>query len=216
MNRDKVGIFLAAGKSKRMGRNKLSLVLERTTIGSHSFSKALFSELDHIYVITQEGDSLNWMEPAFLCEPYRSKWTHVVCPRACDGQAYSLQEGIRRAQFFKATQIVILLADQPFVTPAMINELLKNYREGREEDPPFHFVASAFHGVIQPPLLIDYTLFQDLFTLCGDKGAKCLLNKKLAAQGRKIEYDQWWMFFDIDTEDEYQWITELGPAYQLN
>lgn len=58
-----IGVFLAAGKSKRMGQNKLALPLKGETIGSLSLKNALLSRLDHVLIIERtESASLSGWE----------------------------------------------------------------------------------------------------------------------------------------------------------
>jgi CTP:molybdopterin cytidylyltransferase MocA len=56
-----------------------------------------------------------------------------------------------------ARAAVVILADMPFVTPAMIETLIREYRESTAP-----LVVSDYEGVNAPPVLYDRSLFYEL------------------------------------------------------
>src|SRR5699024_10052994 len=117
------------------------------------------------------------------------------------GQAKSIQCGLQQAERNKAEAIMIILADQPFITVNMINALIKTYYEKSRPS----FVASCRNGITCPPILFSRHLFPDLHTLQGDRGAKYLLAKK-AEEGIFLNFPNQAVFYDIDTVKDYEWI----------
>ncbi|WP_054635950.1 NTP transferase domain-containing protein [Thalassobacillus sp. C254] len=109
-----IGILLAGGKSRRMGENKLALFLGQLSIGSLSLKTALDSSLDHILVVTDEKDQLEWVDPLLFSPFYRSRWTQVKAKQTDLGQAYSLRAGLNKAETEEVYGAVVLLGDQPF------------------------------------------------------------------------------------------------------
>ncbi|MRH44346.1 NTP transferase domain-containing protein [Aquibacillus halophilus] len=200
-----LGIFLAAGKSSRMGKNKLKMQIEQETIGSLSLKAAIKSKLDSVLVITKEGDSLDWIDRELFQEPNRSKWTQVISKEAIKGQSYSIKTGIQTAKGLGAAGIVIILADQPFVRVEMINALIDQYRYQRVD-----FVASQFNNRIQPPILFSEELFRSLMQLKGDKGARAIIRKDFYDKGIVINYTDGKCFYDIDTEEDYRRLKEVN------
>lgn len=200
------GVFLAAGRSSRMGRNKLNLKLGDTTIGSSSFHAAFHSNLDHIMVITQKEDRLGWMDPFFH---QSSRWSQIECDEAEKGQAYSLRKGLQAAMDYRADAAVILLADQPFVQPAIINGLISLYKTALAAGEEAGSISSSFKGRQQPPLLFSKNLFPRLMELTGDIGARKILREMPKDRSLIIDYQDWRPFYDIDTEDDYIWIKTM-------
>lgn len=187
-----VGIFLAAGSSRRMGVDKLSLPFQTSTIGNTSLSHALLSQLHTIIVVHRPNDHLFWMNE-------RDKRVRLVsCIRAEKGQAYSLKCGVQEAIHQQADAVVVLLADQPFVTPAMINHLMFTY----SKQPFLSFIAPRFQGMMAPPILFAASMFSLLLSLEGDTGAGKILKDR--RDGLFLFYKEKKWLYDIDTKEAYE------------
>ncbi|WP_158701730.1 nucleotidyltransferase family protein [Lentibacillus sp. Marseille-P4043] len=194
-----VGIYLAAGKSKRFGKNKLFQRVGNVPLGSLALRTALQSQLDKVVVVTTEADTLGWI-PAELFPLYQKKWFQAVCKESVNGQSYSLKHGLRFAKKLQADAVVILLADQPLVSTWMINTIISRYQHGITNN--CSFVAASRLGVTCPPILFSNNMFDELFHLQGDMGARYLIKNKANA-GSYIEFSNPWSFFDVDTPDDY-------------
>ncbi len=179
-----------------MGCAKLSLPLGNTTLGSCALETAVTSSLDQIIVITQENDSLSWLPPHFFSESYKQKWKQQSCTASLKGQAESIKCGLSLAQKMKAEAIMILLADQPFVTRQIIDQMILLFQE---KEPPY--IASCFHDVISPPVLFHSTLFPALFQLKGDEGARKMIKRN--QHGLLIPVTDQRSLQDIDTPEQY-------------
>ncbi|WP_267897395.1 NTP transferase domain-containing protein [Peribacillus glennii] len=66
-----IGIYLAAGESKRMGLDKRSLPLNQIPLGSVALKQALYSKLHHIVVVMRNEDSSDWLLPSFFLLPFK-------------------------------------------------------------------------------------------------------------------------------------------------
>lgn len=187
------GIYLAAGKSKRFRRNKLLPAIGNVPLGSLALSTALQSELDNTIVVTDKTD---WV-PAELFQSNR--WSHVICKESVKGQSYSLKCGLHAAQQLHAEAVMIILADQPFISAQMINQLIRTYKAQTTAS----FVAATHYGVTCPPILFSSSMYADLLQLQGDKGARYLIQQK-SAEGSFVEFPDLWPFFDVDTQDDYR------------
>ncbi|MCA1040129.1 nucleotidyltransferase family protein [Bacillus infantis] len=197
------GIYLAAGRSRRMGKDKRFLPYRGVPLGSAALEKALQSRLDHIVIVTEKGDSLKWLQPSFLKPPYSHKWSRAVC-REAGGQGHSISCGIEEAVRSKADAAVILLADQPFVGAEQINRLIDCYKE--EE---CLFVAPASQKVPMPPVLFSSACFPLLQKLEGDQGARSIIRGELFQQGKIIDFQMPLLFYDVDTPEDYEVLKEL-------
>ncbi|MFC7063769.1 nucleotidyltransferase family protein [Halobacillus seohaensis] len=205
-----IGIVLAAGKSSRMKKNKLSLPLEDTTIGSRAVQSALESRLDHVLLVTKEKDALAWLSTSLFDKSTHRRWSQVQCADADRGQAYSLRCGVQAAINRQATAIVVILADQPLIKAEMINDLIDRFQIASIQGEAIEFTASTYKGRIQPPILFSSNLFSMLMQLKGDKGARTVLRRKSPSDGITVEYDDRSCFYDIDTEDDYKWLKEMN------
>jgi molybdenum cofactor cytidylyltransferase len=192
-----VGVYLAAGKSSRMGTNKLELSVGETCLGSMGFQAALESKLDFTIAITRKEDPLQWLDQF----KERKGWGILQCHQADIGQSASLKAGVKAAIALNAGAIVVLLGDQPLITSRIINQLVDCKHSG--------FAASTKKGVIMPPILFSQTFFRELLHLNGDEGARRLLRGKGCDQGILVEIDHDLMM-DVDTEKDYQNLLKMG------
>ncbi|EKN70761.1 xanthine dehydrogenase [Neobacillus bataviensis LMG 21833] len=194
-----VGIYLAAGKSSRMGSPKVNLPLGNRRLGSIALRAALKSKLDVTIAITRKGESLQWLTPFSKSEDLRI----VECVEADRGQSASLRAGAKVAAEMGAAGVVVLLADQPFVTTKMINRLIDEFH-GSEE-----FISFSHNGVMKPPVLLASSLFPRIMKLEGDQGARSLLRS--GCLGKQIKLNKDVYFFDVDTKEDYQFLLKNGP-----
>jgi len=192
-----VGIYLAAGKSVRMGRNKLSLPLGEHPLWEFALQAAIQSNLDHIIVVKSAGD------PTVTEGNIDSfkKITIIQCPDSDIGLSYSLNCGIQSAAALNPEGAVILLADQPFIYKEMINQLIEIFQKENAV-----YVASSFKNTMRPPLLIGKQLFPLVQQVKGDVGMKELLMKNPLFEGKIIHYEDERHFLDIDTIEDYNMI----------
>lgn len=195
-----VGIYLAAGLSTRMGTDKLKLPLGSMNLGSIALTAALRSDLDFVCVIANDNVP-DWIDSTLYQEPFNRKWSVTLCHKALYGQAYSLRCGLAAAMAMKATAVMILLADQPFVSTKMINELLQCYQTHRMKSN-IHFVASRYEHLARPPVVFDKQMYQELLQLQDDQGARHLIRE--GKSGICIDFLSPNLFLDVDTAEDYR------------
>ncbi|MDN4522878.1 NTP transferase domain-containing protein [Fictibacillus fluitans] len=193
------GIYLAAGHSRRMGVNKLALPLKHSNVGSLGLDNALNTRLDDMIVVVKKEDCLDWINPVVKEKTKRGRWMLVRCGAENQGQAESLKTGVRQAIKLQSDAIVIMLADQPFVTAEMIENLMSRY----ERFNPL-YVASRFQGIIQPPVLFSSSVFPALLKLKGDQGARSLFEDYQISPGSFIDYKDERLLFDVDDMKDYK------------
>lgn len=184
------GIYLAAGHSLRMGREKLSLPLGKKRLGMWALEKAIQSNLDEIMVISNHANYLHYKN-------IENKKLKVVELSGND-KSESIKAGLDLAITLHSDAVMIILADQPFISSRLLNQLMAIYKQ----DITKAFVAPTFKGNICPPLLISKILFPDLFKLEGDRGAKQTLIDKRQG-GILVPFDDEKIFIDMDRIDEY-------------
>lgn len=192
-----VGIYLAAGKSQRMGTNKLALPVGKMSLGSLALDTALKSSLDKVFIITNETDDLNWVSSDMR---KNEKTTIVRCSSGDENQSDSLRCGIEQAQTDNADGVLVMLADQPFITVLMIDEIIACMKK----TPSCNYVAASFDQLLMPPVLFSASMYPALLNLSGDIGARALLRGEKLITGRKIPCTDKRFIFDVDTAEDYE------------
>lgn len=191
-------IYLAAGRSSRMGVPKLSLPLWNDTIGNIALTEILATSfIDYVLVVVQPNDSLSWISIENRNLLNGKKGEVIRCEEAIHGQSYSLQAGFAAAIERKSEKILVCLADQPYVTANMLSKIVKI-----PFYPPKEYVASMHDGLLMPPILFHQNVYEKIKQLKGDTGARKLLNMGIL-QGEKIEFSDGIYFIDIDTKIDY-------------
>ena len=206
-----IAVCLAAGKSRRMGINKLALPWGKSSIGHSVLEKAVKSELSYTIVVTREADCLHWIDRTLFQTPLREKWKAVICQNADQGQAHSLRTGLREAMEMEPKGIMILLADQPLLPVKIINDLVFRYMEGLHRNIDISFLAASFQGIPRPPIIFSPKVVPDLLKLEGDEGARQLF-KKAQLTGKLVDYENSWDFFDVDTKEDYEILKGVGTS----
>ncbi|WP_210468433.1 NTP transferase domain-containing protein [Sporosarcina sp. 6E9] len=193
-----VGIYLAAGKSRRMGTpNKLALPVGKMSLGSLALDTALNSMLSKVFIIIREEDDASWIAPDMLTNP---KAAIIKCSSAHLGQAESLRCGIEKAANEKADAAMVILADQPFITTLMLDELI----DCMKTNPTCKYVATADVDLLMPPVLFSASMYPSLLDLEGDRGARAILRGIPRNKGRQIPCKDKRFVFDVDTAEDYK------------
>src|SRR5690348_1279090 len=119
-------IVLAAGKSSRMGTNKLLLPLDGHPLVWHAVSGACASSADVVLVVL--GNEAEQVAAALPPGRYQ----RVDNPRYAEGLSTSLQAGLD-ALAENVDGALILLADMPFAAPATVEALLAAARSAPDQ-----------------------------------------------------------------------------------
>jgi molybdenum cofactor cytidylyltransferase len=125
----------------------------------------------------------------------------VQCVRNAEyatGQASSLRAGLA-ALPGEAEAAVVLLCDQPLVTPALIDAIVASYNGA----PGVVAVIPRFEGQRGNPVLLARPLFAELMTLEGDEGARRVLQRH-AERVRWLDVGDAAAVTDVDTLEAYE------------
>lgn len=110
-------------------------------------------------------------------------------PEEAPEQSDSLRAGVCLAESHGATRIFIALADMPFVTADLLNEVVDKCTDSRPS-------AATDGQRTMPPACFPQPYFNALKTLSGDRGAGALLKELPQAALVQVADD---MLIDIDT-----------------
>jgi molybdenum cofactor cytidylyltransferase len=163
------GVVLAAGSSSRMGRNKLLLDLGGETLVRRAVGRALAAGLDPVIVVLgHEAERVRAELEGLPCQP-------LINARHAQGVRTSLQAGVDQAAAGAADALVVVLADMPHVTAAMIATVVERYRGSRAP-----LVVSSYGDVDAPPILYSRALFGDLLSIPEGRCAKQVVRRHRA------------------------------------
>jgi molybdenum cofactor cytidylyltransferase len=187
------GILLAAGSSTRMGQPKQLLSWQGQTLVRHMARQALASKLDGLIVVVGAEAATTRAALAGLDGPLQT----VENSAYLAGQATSLRVGLSSLPSV-AQAALVLLVDQPFVGPELINRILERY-----EQNPMLAIVPLYRGQRGNPTLLTRHLFEELKTLEGDVGARTVLQRH-ADKVDWMEIDDPAIVTDVDTPGEYE------------
>ncbi|MGE3909413.1 MAG: NTP transferase domain-containing protein [Chloroflexota bacterium] len=187
-------IILAAGTSSRMGRPKQLLQFEGKSLVRRAAEAAVRSRTRHTIVVT--GAARTDVEGELAGLAVRI----VHNPEYADGMSTSLRAGIQAVRP-EIDAAVVMLADQPFITDAVVNQLIDLYdRTGAK------IVRPRYGGVPGNPVLWDRSLFHELMQQTGDQGGRALL-QEYRDQIAWLELPDATLQTDVDTPEAYATLT---------
>jgi CTP:molybdopterin cytidylyltransferase MocA len=159
-------LILAAGRSARLGQPKQLLPLEGRPLLQHAVDAAAAAGLPRIVVVL--GHAAERVAAALALPA--AAWI-VVAARHAEGQAASLAAGLAALEEEDAVEAaLVLLGDQPTVSPAAIRAVAGAYRAG---GPPI--LRASYGGRPGHPVLLARPVWAEAMALEGDRGARALI-----------------------------------------
>lgn len=184
-------IVLAAGRSSRMGEHKLLLSLGGRPLVTYAVDAACRSEVASVIVVV--GHNAHHIMSALdgMC------CRIVTNELYADGMATSLRVGIATLPS-DVTGALILLADQPLVTFAMMNRML-----AAADREPYAIHAAVYNGKRGNPVYFPRALFGELRAVSGDEGGRSVIARH-AEIVRLVSMPVVEAALDVDTPGEYE------------
>lgn len=159
------GLLLAAGGATRFGSQKLLATLAEGDPLVRRTAMTLRSGVDALLVVVgHEAEAvtraLNDVDATIV--------RNEVWP---DGLSTSLRAGVR-ALPADAMAVIVALGDQPFVDPAVMQAIAREWRAtGRP------IVSARYAGTRGHPVLFDRAVFAELERVTGDAGARGVIDR---------------------------------------
>lgn len=189
-------LILAAGASSRMGTPKQLLRFGEESLLRHTIRAAIDAHCSPVFVVLgANGDvverELSGLEVVAV---HNAKWE--------SGLASSIRAGIEAIADENVAAVVILVSDQPHVTPQVISQIVHAHEAGCS------IVASTYGGSYGVPALFTRAVFPELAQLQGALGAKQVIAthvsevRFVAFEGGEI---------DIDTPGDYAQLLATDP-----
>ena len=187
-----IGIILAAGTARRMGNLKQLLSLGGKPMVWHVADAACRSRLDAVRIVTGAESA------AVSAAVSELPLSVVVNPEWRRGQSTSLSAGLRGLPM-ETTAVMFLLADQPLVTPALIDSLIDAFAASAKS------IICPVHGEQRGmPVLFAIPKWQDaLTTLAGDQGARNIISDR-PEEICQVAVESPEVFLDVDTVEDYR------------
>ena len=182
-------LLLAAGASVRMGQPKQLLSYRGRTLLRHAAETAAATGCAPLVLVTGALHEELAAEVAGL--PFQvvhnAEWE--------TGMASSIRAGLAAVGEAKPDAVLIMLSDQPLVTPALLRQLLA---EQLLTNAPA--VAAAYGETLGVPAVFGRAALPALLQLTGAQGAARLLAGLGAAAGRVLFPEG---LVDVDTPEQY-------------
>lgn len=190
-------IILAAGSASRMGSPKQLLDWGGRPLVRVVAEQALAGPFDQVLLVV--GAAQMQVEAALEGLPL-----HIIAnPDYAVGQSTSLCAGVA-ALGPQVAAALVLLGDQPFVTPAIVEQLVTEWRSSGAS-----IVAPVYAGQRGNPVLFARAVFPELLAIVGDQGARSVLSAD-PARVRLVAFDDARPLADIDTPEDYQRLVRNG------
>ena len=197
--RSVAAIILAAGRSSRMGSHKLLLPFRGRPIVNWVLAAACASQADPVIVII--GHEAEKIDAALRAE----RWFLAIHnPWYVEGMSTSLRIGLA-ATPKDVDGAIILLGDQPLVTPEIINTMI-----AESTNTPDAIIAASYQGQRGNPVLFPRQYFGELEAITGDEGGRSVL-ARYPNRVRLLEINDALAGFDVDTPEEYQMLLSEQP-----
>ena len=197
--------ILAAGSSSRMGAGRLKLLLPLTgrPVLVHVIDATLASQARPIIIVLGHQAK----EVRAHLAPHLEHSNIIIAENTdyLQGMSTSMHMGLRTLianEQTSSTSMVdsalIMLGDQPLITPQMIDTLITTRRTTGKR-----IVAPLYKGRRGNPVLFDASLFPELLTTSGDEGGRSVIERH-RQELTTVEVSDPMANYDVDTWEAYQ------------
>ena len=190
-------VVLAAGKSQRMGRNKLLLRIGGRTVLDRVLSSVEASRVEAVYVVL--GHRPEDLVP--IVEAHSAE--AVLNPDYEEGMTSSFKTGLSRVSVDAA---FLCLGDQVVLDPVLMDRMI----DAMEAHPEALIVSPVHEGRRGHPVLFRDTLFPEIMGLGSGDTMKDVVEGH-GDRHMEVEGDVW-CTLDMDTPEDYEMIRERLAA----
>lgn len=154
--------LLAAGRGQRFGAEKMSAMLRGSAVLSLSAQVLCDIPAGQKLAVLRRPAQTGLLPSGFVS----------ICREGTQSDSMRCAVGWARTQGARA--LLITLGDMPCITPGLIGELIALYR-GTAEPRPVCVQSPLDGSSPMPPAIFPASMFDDLQSVTGDRGARSLL-----------------------------------------
>ena len=184
-------LLLAAGESKRMGRQKLLLPFGTSTIIEQTIDNLLNSRADEIIVV------VGYRAQELVTKIGRKPLKIAVNPHYQQGMSASIIAGLNLIDN-NAKAVMIALADQPGISSKIIDKLIEEFRQDNKG-----IAIPVYQGNRGHPVIFSIKYKSALLKLTGDVGGRGIIEKH-RDDILEIPVDSKDINVDIDALSDYE------------
>lgn len=182
------GIILASGFSRRMGKDKLLLDINGTTIIERVIKTVCKSDVDEVIVIYRKEEIKE------IAKRYGIKT--VFNKKAKLGQSEAVKLGIISSSK-NVKGYMFFMGDQPFLKVEAINRIIDTFKLGK-----YQVVVPIFDGKRGNPVIFSRDLSKQLLNVSGDVGGRGLI-QRLGDEVGFVHFNNRKLGVDVDTWENY-------------
>lgn len=194
-------LLLAAGGSTRMGRPKQLLPYHGRTLLRRAAETAAATGYAPIVLVTGA------LHDELATEIAGLPITLAHNPDWETGMASSIRTGLMALAAAQPTAVLIMLTDQPLVTPDILNQLIE-----QQQATQAPIVAAVYGDTLGVPAVFAETLIPQLLELRGQQGANRLIASLGDAVGR-VPFDA--ALLDVDTPEQYAALLGIPTSFPI-
>ncbi len=186
-------VILAAGGSRRMnGRPKQLLEFEGNSLMERASRTALATKYRPVVVVI--GANAEKLMNKIGALPV----TVAVNKRWEEGLSASIKTGLAKSLDIQPdlAAVILMLCDQPLITGAILDRLVRIYQVTQKL-----IVASEYEDTVGVPALFSREIFEKLFSLNGDSGAKFIIQSEPAVVEKILVPEA---AVDIDSPEDHE------------
>ena len=184
-------VVLAAGASTRMGTAKQLLQIDGRPLVQHVLDNVQRSGVGEIILVL--GHSAEAIQRELKLEGAKV----VLNENFLQGMGTSLKSGLARVDS-QVQAALIILADQPFVRPETLDQLIAAHERTRAQ-----IVIPTYRGFRGNPVLLDRSVFPEVMGLSGDIGCRAIFGEHQDGIV-KLEVGDVGILLDIDQKKDYE------------
>jgi molybdenum cofactor cytidylyltransferase len=189
-------VILAAGLSRRLGFNKLTLKINGESVIRKSVLPFISAGIGKVFIVTG-------LQSQDINEEFTGYDVEFIENR---NYALGMSTSVKASLPFITDKegVFFHLGDKPFLEKEILYYMINMYRENREK-----IIVPVFNGEKGHPVLMDVGLYgEEIRSLEGDKGLREIIEKH-TEDVIFIKGDEGTLF-DIDTIDDVERLKERG------
>ncbi|MEM0084155.1 MAG: nucleotidyltransferase family protein [Candidatus Methanomethylicia archaeon] len=185
-------IILAAGHSKRFGRNKLLEPINGKPMIKWTIETALKSNVGKVVIVLGfEAERIYEVIKDLPCEK-------IVNPKYELGMSTSVKCGVEKVMD-KNEAVLIIPGDCPFIDENTIKNIIDRYRETKAP-----IIIATYQGRRGHPILISKELYQEVMNISEEKMGLKEVVRKHEGEIVHVETDNMGVIIDIDTPEDLE------------